>query len=128
MRAPSSPQVRRALNDLVTSQGEALVRALLTGMMFTFPRDCLQDASAVLLTLFELLPEQTAMWVRGTIAMLPPGSIKAGEGDRLFDAIGQKIQAGDMRKVRVLLQGIPTPILIPESPLSSLILRLAFLY
>ena len=37
--------------------------------------------------------------------MLPAGTIKSGEGDRLINAIAQKIQAGEMRKIRVLLQG-----------------------
>jgi hypothetical protein len=75
-------------------------------MMFTFPDDCLQDASAGLLALFELKPQETAMWVKSTIEMLPAGSVKPGEGERLFNGIGQKIQNGEMRKIRILLQGM----------------------
>jgi len=106
--APTDPKIRTALDQLITAQGKDLVRALLTGMMFSFPDDCLQDASAVLLSLFELKPQQTAMWVKGTIEMLPAGSVKAGEGDRLFNAIGQKIQDGEPRKIRMLLQDFTT--------------------
>ena len=75
-------------------------------MMFHFPRDCFADASGVLLTLFEVMPQETAVWVKGTIGMLPAGSVKSGEADRLMNGIGQYIQVGDLRKVRVLLQGI----------------------
>ena len=75
-------------------------------MMFTFPRDCFADASGVLLVMFELVPEQVAIWVRGTVAMLPAGTVKMGEADRLMNAIAQKLQVGDMRKIRVLLQGM----------------------
>lgn len=78
----------------------------MTGMMFTFPRDCFADASGVLLVMFELVPEQVAIWVRGTVAMLPAGTVKMGEADRLMNAIAQKLQVGDMRKIRVLLQGM----------------------
>ena len=90
---------------MVASQGEVLVQRVMAGMMFTFPRDCLADASGVLLVMFELMPEQVATWVRGTIAMLPAGTVKVGDADRLVNAIAQKIQVGDMRKIRVLLQG-----------------------
>ena len=74
--------------------------------MFHFPRDCFADASGVLLTLFEVMPQETAIWVKGTIGMLPAGSVKAGEADRLMNGIGQHIHTGDLRKVRVILQGI----------------------
>ncbi|KAL9100567.1 MAG: hypothetical protein Q9187_009349, partial [Circinaria calcarea] len=96
---------QKIVHNLVTAQGEALVQRILTGMMFTFPRDCFQDASGVLLELFEVEPEKAAIWVKNTIAMLPPGSVKSGDGDRLMDAIDLKIRMRDMRKVRVLLQG-----------------------
>ena len=75
-------------------------------MMFSFPRECLQDASGVLLSLFELIPEQVSAWVKNTISMLPPGSVKVDDGERLMNTISQKIQNRDMRKVRVLLQGM----------------------
>lgn len=82
------------------------MQRVMTGMMFTFPRDCFADASGVLLVMFELVPEQVAIWVRGTVAMLPAGTVKMGEADRLMNAIAQKLQVGDMRKIRVLLQGM----------------------
>lgn len=84
------------------------MQRILTGMMFHFPRDCFADASGVLLTLFEVLPQETIVWVRGTVGMLPVGSVKAGEADRLMNGIGQYIQTGDLRKVRVQLQGTCT--------------------
>lgn len=81
------------------------MQRILTGMMFHFPRDCFPDASGVLLGLFEVMPQEAAVWVKGTIGMLPAGTVRAAEGDRLMASIGQKIQVGDMRKIRVLMQG-----------------------
>lgn len=86
------------------SIGETIVQRIMTGMMFHFPRDCIQDASGVLLTLFEIKPREVVAWVRATISMLPVGTVKVGETDRLMDAVGEKVQTGDLRKARVLLQ------------------------
>ena len=102
---PNPPQIQRVVKQLVASQGEALTQRILTGMMFHFPKDCFPDASGVLRALFELMPEAVATWVKGTLEMLPAGTVRAGEGERLMNAIGQKIQAGEFRKVRVILQG-----------------------
>jgi transportin-3 len=74
-------------------------------MMFTFPGDCFPDASGVLMTLFEMLPQEAGTWVQSTLQMLPPGSIKPGESERLMKGISDKIQIGEMRRIRVLLQG-----------------------
>ncbi|KAL8780488.1 MAG: hypothetical protein Q9213_006448 [Squamulea squamosa] len=104
----NSPQLQQAVKQMVVSQGEALVQRVMTGMMFSFPRDCIQDASGVLLSLFEILPQQSTVWVKGTISMLPTGSIRAGEMDRLMNAVGAKADVGDLRKVRVLLQDFTT--------------------
>lgn len=104
--APENPpQIQQAVKRLVLLQGEDLVRRILTGMMFHFPRDCFPDASGVLLALFEIMPQEVAVWVKATVEMLPAGTVKAGEGDRLVNSIGLKIQSGELRKVRVLLQG-----------------------
>lgn len=103
------PHVQQAVKRLVASQGEVLVQRILTGMMFHFPRDCFPDASGVLLVLFEIMPQEVAVWVKGTIGMLPAGTVRAAEGDRLMTAIGQKIQSGDPRKIRILMQGTALP-------------------
>ncbi len=102
-------KIKDTVRQLIVNQGEALVQRVLTGMMFSFPNDCLQDASGVLLTLFELMPHETATWIKSTVALLPPGSVKAGEIDKLMNTIGQKIQAGDVTKIRATLQGKISP-------------------
>lgn len=100
------PELQQAVKQLVGSQGEVLVQRILTGMMFHFPRDCFAEASGVLLALFEIMPQETALWIKATVGMLPAGTVKSGEADRLMNGIGQSIQAGDIRKVRVALQGM----------------------
>lgn len=120
-RVPADVQGR--VKQLVASQGEQLVQRIMTGMMYTFPRDCFPDASGVLLDMFQLMPEQVAIWVQNTVTMLPPGSITPQESERLLNNIKQyvysgvlsldaiplltsnrRVQSGEVRKIRGLLQ------------------------
>ncbi|EAS29419.3 mRNA transport regulator [Coccidioides immitis RS] len=98
------PEVRAAVKQLISSQGSLLVQRVMTGMMFTFPGDCFPDASGVLMALFELLPQETATWVGGTIQLLPSGTLKPGESERLMKNLSERVQTGDHRKIRTLLQ------------------------
>ncbi|KAM3419573.1 hypothetical protein BST61_g2913 [Cercospora zeina] len=101
---PNPPQVQQTVKDLVKATGEDLTQRCLTGMMYTFPPDCFPDASGVLLALFQLVPKDTANWVGKTVSMLPAGSIAPQEQERLLRNIGQRIDNGEVRKIRGLLQ------------------------
>jgi len=104
----SSPQVQAAVKRVLGSVGQELVHRVLTGMMYSFPEDCYPDASAVLLALFQLAPQQAAQWVQGTITLLPPGTLKPAESTKLMQGIGAKLQQNEPRKVRILLQDFTT--------------------
>lgn len=108
-RSRTNPEeIQAAVRALVLAQGENLVQRCLTGMMYTFPLDCFPDASGVLLALFQLLPREVAGWTAKTVQMLPTGSIAPQEQERLMRNIGQRIEAGEIRKVRGLLQEFTT--------------------
>ncbi|KAL3471848.1 armadillo-type protein [Aspergillus californicus] len=98
------PEIREAVKQLIASQGQVLVQRILTGMMFTFPGECFPDASSLLMSLFELMPPDAGAWVQSTLQMLPAGTMKAGEAERLLKGISDKIQTGEMRKIRALFQ------------------------
>lgn len=105
-------QIRGIVRQLLSTRGETLVKQVLAGMMITFPRDCFSDGSAVLLSMFDLLPTETTTWVDHTIKMLPAGTVSAVEADRLMIKIREKLQdpdvAGGIRQVRALLQDFST--------------------
>lgn len=104
---PVAGQLQGRIQQLLVAQGESLVKAVLAGMMITFPRDCFADGSGVLLEMFELLPPQTTTWVEVTIKMLPEGTITPVEASRLMVKIREKLagnDAGGLRQVRMLLQ------------------------
>ncbi|KAJ5756966.1 uncharacterized protein N7511_007148 [Penicillium nucicola] len=98
------PEVREAVKALIASQGQPLSQRVLTGMMFTFPGDCFPDASGVIMTMFELLPQESGAWLQATLQMLPAGSMKQGEAERLLKNVSDKVQSGETRKIRALLQ------------------------
>ncbi|PGG98023.1 hypothetical protein AJ80_09592 [Polytolypa hystricis UAMH7299] len=100
----NAPEIRVAAKQLVSSQGPVLVQRVLTGMMFSFPGDCFPDASGVLMSLFELMPREAGEWVEATVQMLPAGTMKPGESDRLLKTLGEKVTMGDTRRIRVVLQ------------------------
>jgi transportin-3 len=99
------PEVREAVKNLIASQGQVLSQRVLAGMIFTFPGDCFPDASAIMMTMFELLPHETGAWLQNTLQMLPAGAMKPAEAERLLKNIAEKVQSGEIRKIRVLLQG-----------------------
>ncbi|KAF2019267.1 ARM repeat-containing protein [Aaosphaeria arxii CBS 175.79] len=96
--------LRNQVKTLVVGTGAQLVQRILTGMMYSFPEGAFPDASGVLLDLFELLPEQVAVWVQQTVTMLPQGSITPQESERFLNNIRQRIQGKELRMIRTTLQ------------------------
>jgi len=97
---------QQLVQQLIASNGESLVKAIMAGMMITFPDDCFSDGSAALLGLFEIMPQQTSAWVDKTVRMLPSGTVREAEIDRLMNGIRERLSLGPdgLRKVRSLLQ------------------------
>lgn len=83
------PEIQAAVKQLIVGQGEQLTQRIMTGMMYTFPRDCVPDASGVLLEMLALMPMEVAGWIKTTISMLPQGSISTQEAERLLNNIQQ---------------------------------------
>ena len=104
----NSPEVISAVHRILTTTGSDLVQRVLTGMMFSFPQECFPDASAVLLSLFNIMPQAVAQWVQNTISLLPAGTLKPEEGKKLMNGIQAKIRDNEPRKVRILLQDFTT--------------------
>lgn len=102
------PEIQGAVEQLMKTHGAALTQRLLTGLMYTFPTDdspsdIFHRASTVIMALFELLPHEAGSWVEQTIQQLPPGSVRAGEHEKLRAAISDRVLSGDPRKIRYVL-------------------------
>lgn len=97
-------QMQDRVKQLCAASGAQLVQRLMTGLMYSFPEGCFADSSGVLLDLFELMPEQVAGWVQQTVGMLPQGSITPQESERFLNNIRQRIQSGEIRMIKTILQ------------------------
>ncbi|KAK5085782.1 Nuclear import receptor [Lithohypha guttulata] len=100
----TSIEVRSAVRQVLQQLGQQIVQQTMTGLMYTFPEDCYGDASAILLTIFSLAPEAAAQWVASTLQLLPPGSLKPEEANKLMTSINEKVRQDEVRKVRAILQ------------------------
>lgn len=102
---PKTPiEIRNSVKQVLAENGQQIVQQTMTGLMYTFPEDCYGDASAILLTIFSLAPQAAAQWVQGTLQLLPQGSLKPEEANRLMKNINDKIAANDVRKIKAILQ------------------------
>lgn len=112
--ADVAAQLRGVVRNLLLARGEHLIKAIMAGMMITFPRDCFADGSGVLLEMFRLMPAETTAWVETTIRLLPEGTVSAVESERLMGKIRERLagaggaggtgDSGNVRQVRALLQ------------------------
>ncbi|KAK6356642.1 Nuclear import receptor [Orbilia javanica] len=98
------PEIRAAVVNITRAQGDVLTIRILSGLMYSFPRDCVPDSSGVLMTLIELLPEDTINWVSKTVTQLPPGSVSEQERQKFLTNFQQSIISRDAKKVRYQLQ------------------------
>lgn len=105
---PPPQDFRPHIHALCLAAGDHLVQRCLTGMMYSFPPPCIPDASAVLLALFTLLPTEVAGWTAHTVSLLPPGSLAVEEQERLLRNIRQRVESGEIRRVRTVLQDFTT--------------------
>jgi transportin-3 len=83
--------LQNRIKQLINGAGLELVQRIMTGMMYSFPGSCFPDGSGVLLELFELMPQQVAVWVQQTVSMLPSGSITPQESERFLNNIRQYV-------------------------------------
>ena len=84
---PTHPDVERAVKQVALTEGENLTKAVASGLMYSFPRDCVPDASGVLLALVQLVPGRFAEWIKNTLELLPPGSVSPQEAQKVLKSI-----------------------------------------
>jgi transportin-3 len=108
-----SAAAQQALQRLLMEHGASLATTTFVGQVYTFPRDCITDASGVLLTLLEWQPQATFAWIEAAFMSLPAGSVSATEQMGFLSKAQLALQEeGDVlarvRKVRSLLQDFTT--------------------
>ncbi|KAF2672583.1 ARM repeat-containing protein [Microthyrium microscopicum] len=105
---PNSPETQATVKALLSKHGKQLTERVLAGMLYTFPGDCIPDASGVFLDMMRVLPQETGAWFSGTLDQMPAGAIRQQERDRLSHGIQEKLDTNDHVKIRILLQDFTT--------------------
>jgi transportin-3 len=83
------PEVQQKVKQLLLQYGDNLTQRVLAGMMYSFPEDCIPDASGVVMDMLRVLPQETGAWISATLHQLPAGAIRPHERDRLVSQIDQ---------------------------------------
>jgi transportin-3 len=82
-------QLQTKVKQLILANGQPLIQRMLTGMMQSFPEDCIPDASGVVLDMLKVIPQETAKWIGDTLVQLPTGTIRPQEREKLVAQISQ---------------------------------------
>lgn len=101
-------RARNQLNTLLVKYGEQLTGLVFTGQVYSFPRDCVTNASGVILTLLEIFEAAALPWIEAAFSSLPSGTMGDAERVKFVEGIRQSCQAKDFKRSRSQLQDLTT--------------------
>ncbi|TGZ83002.1 ARM repeat-containing protein [Ascodesmis nigricans] len=96
--------VRTAIKAAAAAMGERITRRILSGLMYSFPSDCVTDSSGVMLELVELVPQQVLIWIKETLELLPQGSVSPEEAQKFLTNIESAATNKEWSKIRYTLR------------------------
>ena len=100
--APEQPaQFRTIILQLVTTHGEPLMKQIITGLVFWFHSDCYSPATGVIVEMLQILPEQTMVWLKGSLELLE--TLSPAEMTQLLKKVHDHVEQGghqSMRQIR----------------------------
>jgi transportin-3 len=82
-------EMQTAIRGMISSNGAMLCRLIISGMIFTFPRDCVVDGAGALMTLIEMDPQTSVAWIANSVGMLPPENLSAEERTKFITQIAE---------------------------------------
>jgi len=87
MQSEVPAEMQTILRELVVNNGPILCTALVSGMIFTFPSDCVMDGAGALMTLIEANPSAAANWIAQSLDALPQEHLSLEERHRFLAQI-----------------------------------------
>lgn len=103
-----SYEAKSALDKVISTYGQQLTLIVFVGQVYSFPSDCVTDASGVILVLLEVQPGLAISWLQTSLEQLPTGSMSEEEKGRFIQNLQQSCQAGELRRARSQLQDLTT--------------------
>ncbi|ANB15633.1 Mtr10p [Sugiyamaella lignohabitans] len=102
-------EIRSVVSSLAAEQGEALTSRIITGILFSYPRDVITDASSLLLSAYRLSSgNETIRWLSNTLDALPAGGLSPDEKSKLLQRISTSMESQDFKRVRSILRDFTT--------------------
>jgi transportin-3 len=87
MQSEVPPEMRDAIRNMIGIHGSEMCSLIISGMIFTFPRDCVLDGAGALMTLIEMSPQASVVWISNSLAMLPAENLSPDERSRFISHI-----------------------------------------
>ncbi|KAK9478073.1 armadillo-type protein [Lipomyces japonicus] len=98
---PVPPEIQEAVKQLVLAYGERLTKIIISGLLYSFPRECVGDCTSVELVVLKLGGAANAVsWVNTTLSLLPAGSITEAEKQKYVLTVESSINDEDMSRLR----------------------------
>jgi transportin-3 len=105
IKGPIPDNVQTLVVSLACAHGQQLTSKIVSGLIYSFPRDCVTDASSLLLVVYQLVPgEQSLQWLSSTLDLLPSGSVSDEEKTKLLQRVSTAMQSKDFKRVRTILR------------------------
>jgi len=81
--------MQTAIQQTVNAHGHDICSLIMSGMIFTFPRDCVVDGAGALMTLIEIDPSASVTWIAHALQLLPQENMSPAEGKRFLNHIAE---------------------------------------
>lgn len=87
MESEVPAEMQAKLQELIMTNGAILCTVLMSGMVFTFPSDCVMDGAGALMTLIEVNPTASVNWIAQSLDALPQEHLSPEERRRFLAQI-----------------------------------------
>jgi transportin-3 len=84
MESEVPAEMQTAIRAMISAHGSTLCSLIMSGMIFTFPRDCVVDGAGALMTLIEMDPVTSVGWIANSLNLLPAENLSAEERSKFF--------------------------------------------
>jgi len=97
-------EMQNAIRAMIGAHGSTMCSLIMSGMIFTFPRDCVMDGAGALMTLVEMDPETSVNWIANSLQMLPAENLSQEERTRFISQVADAAAAKDHRRIQRQIQ------------------------
>lgn len=80
-------EMQTIIRGMISANGSTLCSLVMSGMIFTFPRDCVTDGAGALMTLIEMDPQASVGWIGISLSTLPPENLSVEERARFINQV-----------------------------------------